>query len=358
MSVKRIVLDFLVKEWMLFISAFGVVITSFFLHRAPKFSNDEYQVIFLLFVFFVAVKGIEQSGLLFRFSQSIEGGRFIAFKLTLATFLISMFVTNDVALIIIVPLTMMLNVGRKGTLVILEALAANAGSALTPFGNPQNLFIYWHYGVGPEKFIYTIVPFSGFFLIILVVGALFLSEDSSSRFPTIERIKVKFSAWVYGAFLILLILVVLHVFPIYVGFIVLAYALVFDRDSLGVDYLLLLTFISFFGLANNLKSLIPFNIGNSGQTFLFSALASQVISNVPATLLFSKYSSQWEALLWGSNVGGFGSLVASMANLIAYKIYLNKTVEKDRIFSFTIKFMGFGYLAFLLGIGLYFLLYS
>jgi Na+/H+ antiporter NhaD/arsenite permease-like protein len=104
-------------------------------------------VLFILFVLFVVVKGLQRSGLLLRLSQRIEGGQFIPLKLVIATFCLSMLVTNDVALTVIVPLTLFLNIDRKDVLVILEALAANAGSALTLFGNPQNLFIYWFYQI-------------------------------------------------------------------------------------------------------------------------------------------------------------------------------------------------------------------
>ena len=102
-----------------------------------------------------------------------------------------------------------------------------------------------------------------------------------------------------------------------------------------------------------MKSIFAANLENAGHIFIFSALASQVISNVPATLLFAKFTTQWKALLWGANVGGFGSLVGSLANLIAYRLY---TSHKDthNPAAFTTKFIIIGYLAFFIGIGLYF----
>lgn len=331
------------------------MVTSVYTHHFPAFSENEMQVVFILTVLFISVKGLEQSGLILWFSKNLEKGKFIPVKLIIITFLLSMLVTNDVALIVLVPLTLMLRIKRKGILVILEALAANAGSAFTPFGNPQNLFIYWTYGIRPDTFMLSIIPFSIFFLLILVAGSFFIKVSSDTDL-LMEPVKIKVTAYVYGAFLVILILIVLHVLPVYFGWIVLAYAIIFDHSSLKIDYLLLLTFVFFFGLAGNLKSLFPVNIENSSHIFVFSALASQLISNVPATLLFSKLTSQWQALLWGSNVGGFGSLMASMANLIAYKLYVNYLSDKKRLISFTFKFMVLGYIAFLLGIGLYFVL--
>ncbi len=355
MKPPRVFLDFILKEWLLFASAAGLVVTSFYMNRFPALSGNELQVIFILTVLFVSVKGLEQSGLILWFSQNLERGNFIPVKLVVITFLLSMLITNDVALIVLVPLTLMLKINRKGILVILEALAANAGSAFTPFGNPQNLFIYWTYGIRPDTFMLSIVPFSAFFLLILVLGSFFIKVSSKERLVA-EPVKIKSTAYICGAFLVILILIVLHFLPVYLGWFVLVYAAIFNRSSLKIDYLLLLTFVFFFGLAGNLKSLFPVNIENPSHIFIFSALASQLISNVPATLLFSKLTSQWQALLWGSNVGGFGSLVASMANLIAYKLYVNHISTRKKLVAFTFKFMALGYIAFLLGVGLYFVL--
>jgi len=352
---SRVYFDFILKEWLLFASAVGLGVTSVYTKQLPVFSGNEQQVIFILAVLFISVKGLEQSGLILWLSRSLEKGRFVPVKLVVITFFLSMLVTNDVALIVLVPLTLVLKINRKGILVILEALAANAGSALTPVGNPQNLFIYWTYSIRPDTFILNIFPFSIFFLLILVAGSSFIKVSSKTGLFT-ESVKIKSTAYIYSAFLVILILIVLHVLPVYLGWFVLVYAIIFDRSSLKIDYFLLLTFVFFFGLAGNLKGLFPLNIENPDHVFVFSALVSQLISNVPATLLFSKLTSQWQALLWGANVGGFGSLVASMANLIAYKLYINHLSVKDKLFSFTLKFIVFGYVAFFLGLSLFFIL--
>ncbi|NOY59099.1 MAG: hypothetical protein GXO75_09220 [Calditrichaeota bacterium] len=352
LKTQRLFLDIILKEWLLFASAVGLIVTSIYFHHIPSFSVEEIQVIFILAVLFIAVKGLEHSGLILRLSQLLEKGKFISVKLVVATFLLSMLVTNDIALIVIVPLTLLLDTNRKDILVIFEALAANAGSALTPFGNPQNLFIYWFYGIRPETFILSIAPFSVAFLIILVVMSL-LIRTSNNKVSYIEPIKIKYTAFVYGALLLSLILAVLHILPVLIGVLVIIYAAVFDRKSLKIDYMLLLTFICFFGLAENMKSIFSSDIEHSGHIFIFSALVSQVISNVPATLLFAKFTAQWKALLWGSNVGGFGSLMGSLANLIAYRLYI-KHESTNNMASFTIKFMVLGYIAFFIGLGLYF----
>ncbi len=258
-------------------------------------------------------------------ARRLERGRLIAFKLVTATFFLSMVVTNDVALIVIVPVTMALGVTRKDLIVILEALAANAGSALTPIGNPQNLFIYWHYDLTPAVFMKTIWPFSLMFLVLLSICALTLEtlplhRDSHSAEPHEPNTRT----WAYVAGLSIVVLAVVRVVPTAAGLAVILYALAADRPALRVDYGLLLTFIFFFGISDNLSNMLSaqFTSASSGHVLMSTALASQLVSNVPATLIISEFTSDWKTLLWGASTGGFGTLVAFLANLIAYRLYV------------------------------------
>jgi len=141
------------------------------------------------------------------------------------------------------------------------------------------------------------------------------------------------------------------------GVAVIIFALIFDRKVLRIDYALLLSFFFFFGIADNLKLILASELSHSGHIFLFSALASQVMSNVPATLLFAKFTSNWQALLWGVNAGGFGSLFGSLANLIAYKIYITHE-GRNSVAGFTAKFLILGYLSLFVSMGLYSILYQ
>jgi Na+/H+ antiporter NhaD/arsenite permease-like protein len=348
-------LDNVLKEPLLLASVFGLALTSAYLKRLPAYSISELQVLFILFILFVSIKGLERSGLVLKLSQSIGRGQVIPLKLTIITFLLSMLVTNDIALIVTVPLTLALDINRKDVLVILEALAANAGSALTPFGNPQNLFIYWFYDLPFEKFIASIAPFSFIFLDCLLLTA-FLIKTTNHQELKSELVEVKYSAYIYGVLLVIIILTVMRLLPLFVGLSVIVYAAVFDRESLRIDYALLFTFLCLFGLTENMKTLFPANLEHSGHTFLLSAVSSQLISNVPATLLLAKFTTQWQALLWGVNVGGFGSLMGSLANLIAYRFYTAHSSTSSPV-RFTIKFMLFGYAAFFIGVGLYFIVF-
>ncbi len=346
-------IDFVLKEWLVIASGVGLIITSLFTKHFPSYAINEIEVLFVLLILFVVINGLRNSGLILRIAQIIERGRAISLKLVVLTFFLSMLVTNDISLMVIVPLTLSLNVNRKDILIILEALAANAGSALTPIGNPQNIYIYWFYNLSLSSFVKVIAPFSIFFLVLLVIFSILIKVENSSH--KVKVIAIDKTAYIYGVFFIIVLLTVLRFFPVYLGSIVLLFALIFDRKVLKIDYALLLSFFFFFGIADNLKIILTSEITHSGHIFLFSALISQVMSNVPATLLFAKFTSNWQALLWGANAGGFGSLFGSLANLIAYKLYVTHK-ERANVSVFTVKFLVIGYTALLLSIGLYFLL--
>lgn len=351
MKSNNLWFDFLLREWLLSCSVLGLAATSLFLKRPPRFPISELQVLFLLWVMFITVKGLQNSGLILRLSQNIERGRLVPLKLISTTFILSMVVTNDVAVIIIVPLTLSLNTSRKGILVILEAFAANAGSALTPFGNPQNLFIYWFYHVHPLDFITCIAPLSIAFLTLILLSSLVV-RTRSDRERQIRKPVTGRAACIYGGMLIVVVLTVLRVLPVAAAALVLIYALLFDRKALRVDYGLLFAFLCFFGLAENIRILLTSRLEHSEHIFLLSAVSSQIMSNVPAALLIAKFTTKWKALLWGTNVGGYGNLVSSFANLIAYRYYI---LHKGRhsTASFTVKFVGLGYVMFFMGMGLY-----
>ncbi len=303
----------------------------------------------------MTVNGLLKNGIFLKIAYYIEKGRLIPIKLILATFFLSMLVTNDISLLVIVPLTLSLNINKKDLLVIFEALAANAGSALTPIGNPQNLFIYWFYNVPPIVFIKTIAPFSFAFLVLLIITSISIRLQKSPEDRQVLKINKK--AYVYATLFALVLLAVFRIIPISSAAVVILFVIIFDRKTLDVDYALLLSFLFFFGIADNLSVILRSEIAHSRHIFIFSALASQIMSNVPAALLFANFTHKWQALLWGVNAGGFGSLFGSLANLIAYKIYV-RNVDTHNSVRFTVKFLALGYIAFFISVRLYFLLHG
>jgi hypothetical protein len=149
-----------------------------------------------------------------------------------------------------------------------------------------------------------------------------------------ERVNISKDSFLYLVFFFLFNLAILKIIPLWVGVIPILYAVIFDRKILlKVDYFLLLTFFLFFGITNTLTEVWNFHLSNPLNVFLISAFGSLVISNVPAALLLAKFTHNWEALLWGVNVGGFGSLIGSMANLIAYRFYVQEIQIGEKVIS-------------------------
>ena len=348
-------MDFLLREWLFISSALGLIFTSFYLGSFPSYEFKDIIPIFLLFVFFIVVKGIENSYFLLRVAYLLEKGKWLSFKLVLITFFLSMFVTIDVSLITMLPVVLSLKVENKENLAILVALTAHVGAALTPFGTPQNLFIYSYYNVNTYDFITSISPFSFGMLLFFSIISLFMDKKNSSVKNKKKDID-KNKAIIYIFLLIIMILSLLRVLPQSVSLFVFAFVLIFDKKSLRVDYPLLLTFVIFVGLTFNIKEMISGSIHQSGHIFLLSSLISQFISNVPTALLFEKFTSNWEALLWGTNVGGFGSLIAALANLITYKLYISYG-DQNRAGIFTFKFLFAGYISFFIATVIYFIVF-
>ncbi len=353
---KFTLIDFVLKEWLLLTSGIGFLLSSIYAKEIPHISEEELQVLLILFTLFCVVNGLLRSGIFSRIGEHIERGKFLPLKLILATFFLSMIVTNDVSLVIIVPLTLSLNIDRKDIIVILEAIAANGGSALTPFGNPQNLYIYWFYKISPIQFISEIVPLSILTLLSIILLSFLVNSKKEIKHKN-ESIKISKFALPYLLFLLMAILTIFHILPIYINIFLITFILIFDRKTLLVDYSLLATFLFFFGISENFIKIFGQEIINLKHPFLISALMSQLISNVPAALLLAKFTKNWEALLWGVNVGGFGSLFGSLANLIAFKFYISqKDIKNQHIFTF--KFVILGYIFFFSSIFIYFILYK
>jgi len=347
-------LHYLFKEWLLILALAGLLLSSLWLQRLPAYSADELQVLFLLWLLFASVKELQLSGLAAWLAGLLERGAYLPEKLVLAAFVLAALVSNDVALMMVVPLTLLLNSNRKGALVMLEAFAANAGSALTPFGNPQNLYLYWHYGLQPLEFITAIAPFALAYLLIMLLAASRLKTAAKAKGERAQPPKLRQVAPGL-VLLLLLVAIVLRWLPFNLAYIAAAALLVRRRSLSKVDYGLLLTFLVFFGLVDNVKQALAVSLAHNGRVFLNAALLSQIISNVPAAILLAEFTHRWRALLWGVSVGGYGSLVASMANVIAWRFYVASQPDAVKRRRFTLLFNVYGFTLLAFGVGLYLL---
>lgn len=267
----------------------------------------------------------------------VRGPRRLAFALTMLAFFSSMVITNDVALVTFVPLALQaLGHMRSERLtcftVVMMTIAANLGSMATPIGNPQNLYLYSVSHLSPAGFMALTVPFTVAALVLLaaatwrfagVKDAMPATEggdagDDAAKVPLARTIP-----WI--ALFALALAAVAHAVPFPVVVVAaLAVGLVFDRGALRhVDYGLLVTFVAFFVFVGNMGriAVVDDAIAHAvtGNELVVSVLASQVLSNVPAAILLSGFTDAWPALIIGTNLGGLGTLIASMASLISYK---------------------------------------
>lgn len=336
-SNKNNLKNFIKKEIVLILSVSLAIITSFI--SSPKLSYIDFKVLILLFNLMVVVAAFKELKVLDSIAISLlrkcSTYTSISFALVFITFLASMIVTNDVALITFVPLSIV--VAKKSDInvlkiVILQTLAANLGSSFTPMGNPQNLFIYSFYNLDPSDFFKITAPLV--ILSILFLSVIILKSKKIKLDLHLEDIEIenKKDVIFFSILFAIILLSVFHIVDYRLAFIItILTVLILNKKLLTqIDYSLLITFIGFFifiGNISTMDSIRSFMMGilNSPQsTFITSILSSQVISNVPATMLLSGFTNNFKELLLGVNVGGMGTLIASLSSVISYKIYTNE----------------------------------
>ncbi|MBQ5389778.1 MAG: citrate transporter [Clostridia bacterium] len=289
--------------------------------------------LFLTLAVVCALRNIKFFTILARRIVMMTGNlRMLALALIYITFIGSMLIANDMALITFLPLGYFaLSVTGKekhmAYIFILQNISANLGGMLTPFGNPQNLYLYSAYEIPTGEFMQIMLPPFLLAVAMLTVCCLVLKAEPLSiaeEFP--EKLN-KGRTVLYLILFALSIVLVFRVIPYWIGLIVIPAILFFaDRDALkAVDYPLLLTFVMFFIFAGNMArielvhSILSALLAKS--TLLVSILSCQIISNVPSAILLTQFTDNYRELLLGVNIGGTGTLIASLASLITFSEY-------------------------------------
>lgn len=307
---------------------------------AAYLAYPDYRTLGLLFCLMSIVAGFRSLGVFLVLGASLLARartlRKLSLTLVLLSFVSSMVITNDVTLITFIPFTLLIfrriGEGRRAlTLTVLETIAANLGSMATPIGNPQNIYLTSVSRLSMEDFAWAVLPYAALSLVLLAAAAL---RDGDGQFSSAgllgggEKAKPLFPALLpYLALLFLSLLVVLRVLPWEpVCAVTAAAVLLLDRRLFrGVDWFLLLTFLCFFVFVGNIRRLPEVNALLTslvaGRELWAGLLASQLISNVPAAVLLSGFTTDYGALLTGVNLGGLGTLVASLASLITFQFY-------------------------------------
>ena len=344
MKIIRSIFNFIKKETVLCIAGVLAIASSFVVKPSAKYIEYiDFHVLAILFCLMLVVAVLQEMGIFQKImtaiTKKVHSARILRLVLVLVCFFSSMVITNDVALITFVPFGILLldSIGRHKDLIYvisLQSIAANLGSMFTPIGNPQNVYLYSTYNMNMGEFILTMLPYTLVSLAGLVFGALII-PDSKVESVTIEKNYSKTHTWKYlipAVLFVVCILCVLRVLDYRIMLILTIVGIVMWNYKLLVkaDYMLLLTFIAFFVFVGNMKQ-IP-QISNllakmmDGNEIMVSILSSQVISNVPAAVLLSGFADKGSELLVGVNIGGLGTLIASMASLISFKAY---AAQKD-----------------------------
>ncbi len=309
----------------------------------------DWRTIALLFGLMLVMAGFQHAGV-FRYAGSsllnrVKGRKGVMGILVFLCFFFAMIITNDVALITFVPfsITVLKMAGREEEIcftVVLQTIAANMGSMLTPLGNPQNLYLYGKAGMSLGAFLWLMLPYTvvaGVLLLVFVAlyrgCAVAEGKTSAGTSQKVERpalVDVIF----YLTLFVICLLAVAKIVNVYVMVILVAAAVVIrDRKRLlEVDYSLLLTFLAFFVFIGNMGRIPMFRDCLqqvlTGHECLTTVVVSQVVSNVPAALLLSGFTDQYHELIVGVNLGGLGTLIASMASLISYKFIVKEYPDK------------------------------
>jgi len=359
--MKKII-AFWKKETVLCIAMLLAVISAFVVLPDREYMDYiDFRTLAILFCLMSVMAGLQKIGVFQWIAEGllkrVRSVGALVLILVMLCFFFSMLITNDVALITFVPFTFivlkLLGDSKKHKLmipvVVMQTIAANLGSMLTPIGNPQNLYLYGKAGLAPGEFMVLMLPYTAVSFVCLLLWSVWLgSREKTSlqiTFDTKTSLKGKsLSLVVYIALFLVSILVVAHMIPYQVamGIVIVTLFFLDKKVFLKVDYSLLLTFVGFFVFIGNMGRVPVFrNLLQSiveGNEVMTAILSSQVISNVPAALLLSGFTENYQALIVGTNLGGLGTLIASMASLISYKFVAVEEANRKGayLFYFTI----------------------
>ena len=357
---KRIV-SFLKDNAVLMIAILAAIVTSIIVPPDKEYLGYfDFKTLACLFSVLAVVCALRNIRFFYTLAKAIvrkfRNARLAILALVYITFIGSMLIANDMALLTFLPLGyFILHTTKKEKYLafafIMQNIAANLGGMLTPFGNPQNLYLYSKFNIPDSEFVRIMFPpFIVAIVLITVCCLVFVKnepleiEEKAASLP-IGRVII------YLALFAVAIMMVFRFMPYQIGLIIIPLALLFlDRDALKqVDYGLLFTFVFFFIFAGNMGRIEAvrdfFSYLLNINTLIFSAMSCQFISNVPSAILLSQFTDNYRELLLGVNIGGAGTLIASLASLITFKEYTKQ--DPKHTLGYIVKFSAYNF-AFLL----------
>ena len=359
--MKTKILSFAKANAVVLIAAFAALVTSFIIPPDSAYLDYfDFKTLTCLFCVLAVVCALRNIRFFYTMAKAIvrkfKNTKLAVLALVYITFIGSMLIANDMALLTFLPLGyfVLRTTGKEKYMAftyIMQNIAANLGGMLTPFGNPQNLYLYTKFNIPDGEFISIMFPpFIVAISLITLLCLVFVKaepleiQEKAAQLPLPRVI-------IYLALFALSILIVFRTIPFVIGLIVIPVALLFlDREALkSVDYGLLLTFVFFFIFSGNMARIEGvrsfFSALLERNTLLFSALSCQVISNVPSAILLSQFTANYRELLLGVNIGGVGTLIASLASLITFKAYTKD--QPGNTARYILKFTAFNFLFFI-----------
>ncbi len=344
------------------VAFFAAVITCFIVPLDKKYIGYfDFKTLTCLFCVLAVVCALKNINFFYVLAKKVvicfKNARFCILALVYITFIGSMLIANDMALLTFLPLGYFVLTATKkekymAFTFIMQNIAANLGGMLTPFGNPQNLYLYTKFNISDYEFIKIMLPPFAVAIFLITVCCAFVKPEPLSLDD--EHITLPAGKTVlYLLLFALAIAIVFRSIPYWIGLIIIPLCLFFvDKKALkSVDYPLLLTFVFFFVFAGNMARIGVvrdfFSTLLSKNTLLFSTLSCQFISNVPSAILLSQFTGNYRDLLVGVNIGGVGTLVASLASLITFREYTKNNPQKTAYYIGMFSALNFGFLILL-----------
>lgn len=351
-------LRFFYEDKVFLIASIAALISVFFVPINKGYIDYiNIEVLVVMFSLMYSVQGMTDQRLFnmiaVKMVKHLKDVRTIALVMIMASFFLGMLLTNDAVLLTLVPFMLFVLGKIKRSresiiIVILMTIAANLGSALTPMGDPQNIYLYTNYPLNFWEFVgsTSIITITGFFLLLGTILIIFKQDLVD---PIVEEVKIKdYRLAIYFVTFFIAILTVLGVIPAWISIIiVVVLGLIFGREHFKkVDYQLLLTFVMFFIFTGNIsqishiKNFFESFLNNEHRVFFMGILTSQIISNVPAAILLSNFTpiEYMYHLLQGVNIGAMGTIIGSLASLITFKFVIKLYPErfKEYLIKYTI----------------------
>lgn len=358
------VIEFFKNNVVMTVAFFAALITSFFI-PVDKYYIEyfDFKTLSCLFCVLAVVCALKDINFFYILAEKIvklfKNARICILALVYITFIGSMLIANDMALLTFLPLGFfVLKTTNKTKYMaftfIMQNIAANLGGMLTPFGNPQNLYLYTKFNIPTGEFVHImLLPFL-IAVSLITLCCLFIKSEPLEIDDEPESLDRKKAA-LYLVLFVLSIMIVFRSIPYQIGLVLVPFVLWFsDRHALkSVDYPLLLTFVFFFIFSGNMARIEIvrefFSYLLSKSTLLFSIFSCQIISNVPSAILLSQFTGNYSDLLVGVNIGGIGTLISSLASLITLREYIKYNPKKIKQYIGMFSLYNFSFLAVLTG---------